>query len=186
MAGTAGDPGGGAAASPLRAHTVLRREAGAAGRETRGLIACISSTRSSCRDHDVPETSYDVHESLTPRRRGDPLPRAAIPCCSSPRATWATLRRRPTDIESGRPASGCGSRPRRARTARRTSRVVRASGTGRGRARRLPHTLNGLEGSPRTMIALLENGQNADGTVTVPPVLRPYLGGRDRLEPGAA
>ena len=56
-----------------------------------------------------------------------------------------------------------------------------------GRAERLPHTLNGSGVAlPRTMIALLENGQNADGTVTVPPVLRPYLGGRDRLEPGAA
>jgi seryl-tRNA synthetase len=52
---------------------------------------------------------------------------------------------------------------------------------------RFPHTLNGSGVAlPRTMIALLENGQNADGTVTVPPVLRPYLGGRERLEPGAA
>jgi seryl-tRNA synthetase len=35
------------------------------------------------------------------------------------------------------------------------------------------------------MIALLENGQNADGTVTLPVALRPYMGGRELLEPGS-
>jgi seryl-tRNA synthetase len=45
---------------------------------------------------------------------------------------------------------------------------------------RLVHTLNGSGlALPRTMIAVLENYQNPDGSVTVPPVLRPYLGGLD-------
>ncbi|MDT0309862.1 serine--tRNA ligase [Streptomyces sp. DSM 44917] len=45
-------------------------------------------------------------------------------------------------------------------------------------------TLNGtLCAVPRTIVALLENHQRADGSVHVPPVLRPYLGGRETLEP---
>ncbi|MEK7415598.1 MAG: serine--tRNA ligase [Planctomycetota bacterium] len=46
----------------------------------------------------------------------------------------------------------------------------------------LVHTLNGSGlALPRTIIALLENYQQADGSVIVPPVLRPYLGGLDRI-----
>jgi seryl-tRNA synthetase len=42
------------------------------------------------------------------------------------------------------------------------------------------HTLNGSGlALPRTMIAIIENYQNADGTFTVPDVLRPYLGGQE-------
>jgi seryl-tRNA synthetase len=47
-------------------------------------------------------------------------------------------------------------------------------------------TLNGtLCAVPRTIVALLENHQLADGSVRVPEVLRPYLGGREVLEPVA-
>ena len=47
-------------------------------------------------------------------------------------------------------------------------------------------TLNGtLCAVPRTIVALLENHQRADGTVRVPELLRPYLGGRELLEPVA-
>jgi seryl-tRNA synthetase len=45
-------------------------------------------------------------------------------------------------------------------------------------------TLNGtLVAMPRTIVALLENHQQADGSVTIPPALRPFLGGREVLEP---
>jgi seryl-tRNA synthetase len=45
------------------------------------------------------------------------------------------------------------------------------------------HTLNGSGlALPRVMIAVLENYQNADGSVTIPEVLRPYLGGLERIE----
>ncbi len=44
------------------------------------------------------------------------------------------------------------------------------------------HTLNGSGlALPRTMVAILENYQNEDGTVTVPEVLRPYMGGQERI-----
>ena len=46
------------------------------------------------------------------------------------------------------------------------------------------HTLNGSGlAVGRTLVALLENGQNADGTITLPAALRPYLGGIERLAP---
>ena len=45
------------------------------------------------------------------------------------------------------------------------------------------HTLNGSGlATPRIIIALLETYQQADGSVLIPAVLRPYLGGRDRIE----
>ena len=47
---------------------------------------------------------------------------------------------------------------------------------------RFAHTLNGSGlAVGRTLIAILENCQEADGTVTVPPALRPYLGGLERI-----
>jgi seryl-tRNA synthetase len=46
------------------------------------------------------------------------------------------------------------------------------------------HTLNGSGVAVgRALVAVLENGQQQDGAVTVPPALRPYLGGLDRLRP---
>ncbi len=44
------------------------------------------------------------------------------------------------------------------------------------------HTLNGSGlAVGRTLIAVMENWQNEDGSITVPPVLRPYMGGIERL-----
>lgn len=49
---------------------------------------------------------------------------------------------------------------------------------------KLVHTLNGSGVAlPRLMVALLEQHQNADGSVTIPEVLRPYMGGIEKLEP---
>jgi seryl-tRNA synthetase len=49
---------------------------------------------------------------------------------------------------------------------------------------RLVHTLNGSGlGMPRTLIAVLENYQRADGSVVVPEVLRPWMGGVDVIRP---
>ena len=48
----------------------------------------------------------------------------------------------------------------------------------------LVHTLNGSGlAVGRTLVALLENFQNADGSVTIPEALRPYLGGASELRP---
>ena len=50
----------------------------------------------------------------------------------------------------------------------------------------LVHTLNGSGlAVGRTLVAVLENYQNADGSVTIPEILRPYMGGMDRIETSA-
>jgi seryl-tRNA synthetase len=50
----------------------------------------------------------------------------------------------------------------------------------------LVHTLNGSGlAVGRTLVAILENHQNADGSVTIPAVLRPYMGGKATLAVGA-
>jgi seryl-tRNA synthetase len=47
------------------------------------------------------------------------------------------------------------------------------------------HTLNGSGlAVGRTLIAILENYQQSDGSVIIPPVLRPYMGGLERIEAG--
>jgi seryl-tRNA synthetase len=49
---------------------------------------------------------------------------------------------------------------------------------------RFVHTLNGSGlAVGRTLVAILENHQNPDGSVTIPPPLRPYMGGLDTLTP---
>ena len=49
---------------------------------------------------------------------------------------------------------------------------------------RLVHTLNGSGlAVGRTLVAVLENHQNADGSISIPAALRPYLGGVDKLVP---
>ena len=100
-------------------------------------------------------------------------------CCCAP-ATWASRRRRPT-------TSKCGCRARRryreisscsnteAFQARRANIKFRAGGTGKAE---FVHTLNGSGlAVGRTLIAILENYQQADGSVVVPAALRPYMGG---------
>ena len=67
--------------------------------------------------------------------------------------------------------------------ARRLDLRYRPSGGGRPR---FCHTLNNtVIASPRVLIAILENLQEADGGVRIPEVLRPWMGGRERLEPAA-
>jgi len=53
-----------------------------------------------------------------------------------------------------------------------------------GRRTRFVHTINGSGlGLPRTLIAVMENYQQADGSVVVPPVLQPWMGGIDQIQP---
>ena len=54
-----------------------------------------------------------------------------------------------------------------------------------GKGTRYVHTLNGSGlAVGRTMVAILENCQNADGSVTIPEALRPYMGGADKITRG--
>ena len=177
---------------PLRycAHTpCFRREAGAAGRETRGMIRVHQFDKVEMVAITTPEASYDALESLT----GDAeavlqaleIPYRVLLLAAGDMGNAAA---KTYDIEAWAPGVGmwlevssCSNCE--AYQSRRADLRFRAAGTG---GTRYPHTLNGSGVAlPRTMIALLENGQNEDGTVSVPLALRPYMGGRELLEPGS-
>jgi seryl-tRNA synthetase len=177
---------------PLRycAHTAcFRREAGAAGRETRGMIRVHQFDKVEMVAIATPETSYDILESLT----GDA--EAVLQALEIPyrvlllaAGDMGNASAKTYDIEAWAPGvhmwlevSSCSNCE--AYQSRRADLRFRSEGGG---GTRHPHTLNGSGVAlPRTMIALLENGQNADGTVTLPVALRPYMGGRELLEPGS-
>jgi hypothetical protein len=61
--------------------------------------------------------------------------------------------------------------------------IVDAGGEGAGKGETtFCHSLNNpVLASPRFLVPLLEMYQNADGSVTIPPALRPYMGGKDRI-----
>jgi seryl-tRNA synthetase len=68
--------------------------------------------------------------------------------------------------------------------ARRMQARFRADASGKPGKPELVHTLNGSGlAVGRTLVAVLENYQNADGSVTVPAALLPYMGGKNRLAP---
>ena len=176
---------------PLRycAHTpCFRREAGAAGRETRGMIRVHQFDKVEMVAIAAPEESYDVLESLTADAEAVlqalEIPYRVLLLAAGDMGNAAA---KTYDIEAWAPGvdmwlevSSCSNcEAYQSRRANLRFRAEGASGT------RHPHTLNGSGVAlPRTMIALLENGQNADGSVTLPVALRPYMGGRELLEPG--
>ena len=155
----------------------------AAGRDTRGIKRGHQFDKVEMVKFVAPETSLDELDA-----RCSPTPRT---CCKRPRAALprgarcapAICRSRParsTTSRCGRPAATSGSRSRPARNfgdfqARRA--IIRCRTAGKDKPR-FVHTLNGSGlALPRTLIAVLETYQHADGTVDVPEVLRPYLGG---------
>ena len=173
---------------PLRycAHTpCFRREAGAHGRETRGLIRVHQFDKVELVKITEPETSYEELESLVEDAEGvlQALGLAyrvvllAAGDMGNAAAKTYDLEVWAPGVEMWLEASSCSNCE--AYQARRANLRVKGEG---GSGTRYPHTLNGSGVAlPRTMIAILESYQNADGSVTVPQVLRPYLGGRETL-----
>lgn len=166
----------------------FRREAGAAGRETRGLIRVHQFDKVELVKFTEPETSYDELESLV-RDAEDVLralevPYRVVALCTGDLSFSAA---KCYDIEIWAPGqnawlevSSCSNfedfQARRAGIRYRTP---------QGKAA-FVHTLNGSGVAlARLYVALLENGQQADGSVTLPPAIRPYLGGLERLEPAS-
>ena len=93
---------------------------------------------------------------------------------------------RPRGVAAGRRTPT--ARSRRARTSRASRRGAcrRASGTSKGKTEPV-HTINGSGlAVGRTLVAVLENYQNADGSVTVPKALVPYMNGTERLDAEAS
>jgi seryl-tRNA synthetase len=170
---------------PLRytAYTpCFRREAGSYGRDTRGLIRLHQFNKVEMYWFTRPEDSDAAHEQLTRDAEGLlealELPYRRIELCGGDLGFSAA---RTYDLEvwlagagTYREISSCSTcadfQARRA--------AIRFRD---GKKTRLVHTLNGSGlAIGRTMAALLEHGQQADGSVRLPPVLIPYFGG-DRL-----
>lgn len=168
------------------AHTpCFRREAGAHGRETRGLIRVHQFDKVELVKITDPEISYDALESLVRDAEGIlqalGLTYRVVLLAAGDMGNAAAMT---YDLEVWAPgagawleASSCSNCE--AYQARRANLRIKAEGES---GTRYPHTLNGSGVAlPRTLVAILETFQNADGSVTVPEVLRPYLGGRVSL-----
>ncbi|MGF6757303.1 serine--tRNA ligase [Paraburkholderia sp. GAS42] len=174
----------------LTAHSpCFRSEAGSYGRDTRGLIRQHQFDKVEMVQIVAPETSYDALEQMVVHAETIlqklELPYRVITLCTGDMGFSST---KTYDLEVWVPAqntyreiSSC-SNTEAFQARRMHARYRNAQGKPE-----LVHTLNGSGlAVGRTLVAVLENFQNADGSVTVPAALRPYLGGVERLEVPAA
>lgn len=177
-----------ASALPIRmtAHTqCFRSEAGSAGKDTSGMLRQHQFEKVEMVSITTPETSLAEHERMTGcaeailQKLG--LPYRVIVLCTGDMGFGAT---KTHDLEVWLPGqntyreissvSVCGDFQARRMNAR-----FRPEGGGKPE---FVHTLNGSGlAVGRTLIAVLENGQQADGSVDLPEVLHPYLGGKTRI-----
>jgi seryl-tRNA synthetase len=163
----------------------FRAEAGSAGRDTKGMIRQHQFSKVELVSITTPEQSNDEHERMTQcaetvlKRLG--LPFRTIVLCTGDMGFSA---RKTYDIEVWLPSqdkyreisscSNCGDFQARRMKAR--SRKKGEKGN------RFVHTLNGSAlAVGRTMVAILENYQQADGSIELPDVLHPYMGGLTRI-----
>ena len=163
----------------MTAHTpCFRSEAGSAGRDTRGLIRQHQFEKVEMVQIVHPETSMQALEDMTGQAeyilQQLGLPYRVIVLCGGDMGFSAV---KTYDIEVWLPSqttyreisscSNCGDFQARRMQARVKD----------GKKTELVHTLNGSGlAVGRTLLAIMENYQNADGTITVPEVLRPYMG----------
>ncbi len=175
---------------PLRLTALtlcFRSEAGAAGRDTRGFIRQHQFEKCELVSIVRPEDSEAEHQRMT-RAAETILERLALPyrkllLCTGDMGFGA---RKTYDLEVWLPGQGAYRE------------ISSCSNTGDFQARRMNtryrvagekrtefvHTLNGSGlAVGRTLVAVIENYQNADGSVTVPEALRPYMGGLEVITP---
>jgi len=168
----------------------FRSEAGSYGKDTRGLIRQHQFQKVELVKLCRPESSYEEHEGLLAdaeevlRRLGLHY-RVSLLCAGDMGFGAAKC----YDLEVWLPGQGAyreissvsnfeDFQARRAKI-----RYRPAKDEGKGDKPRLVHTLNGSGlAVGRTVVALLENGQKADGSIDLPEVLWPYLGGLRRIE----
>jgi seryl-tRNA synthetase len=166
----------------------FRSEAGSYGADVRGLIRQHQFDKVELVKFTTPEQSYDELETLT-RNAETVLEQLGLPYRTVLLCTGDTgfASAKTYDIEVWLPSqqtyreiSSCSNTE--AFQARRASIRYRPDGTGKAD---FVHTLNGSGlAVGRTLIAILENYQQADGSVTVPAALRPYMGGMERISQG--
>jgi seryl-tRNA synthetase len=163
----------------------FRSEAGSYGADVRGLIRQHQFDKVELMTFAAPEQSYAEHERLTANAE-EVLKRLELPYRTMLLCTGDTgfASAKTYDIEVWLPGqnafreiSSCSNTE--AFQARRANIKYRPQGSGKPE---FVHTLNGSGlAVGRTLIAILENYQQADGTVTVPAALRPYMDGRETI-----
>lgn len=176
------------AALPMRLTALtacFRAEAGSAGRDTRGMIRQHQFTKVEMVSVTTPEQSGAEHERMTACAeavlQGLGLPYRVMLLCTG---DMGFASQKTYDLEVWLPGqatyreisscSVCGDFQARRMDAR-----YRPAG---GKGTRFVHTLNGSGVAVgRALVAVLENYQNPDGSVTVPDVLRPAMGGLERI-----
>ena len=164
----------------------FRKEKGAHGIEERGVYRIHQFEKQEMIVVCRPEDSMDWYEKMWRMSvelfRSMDIPVRQLECCSG---DLADLKVKSCDIEAWSPRQG------------KYFEVCSCSNLGDAQARRLkmrvkgedgkmylPHTLNNtVVAPPRMLIAFLENHLCTDGSVTIPEVLRPYMGGTEKLVP---
>ena len=174
---------------PLKftAHSpCFRSEAGSHGKDTRGLIRQHQFDKVEMVQVVQPENSYAALEEMVSHAENIlkllELPYRVITLCTGDMGFGAA---KTYDLEVWVPAqntyreiSSCSN------CEDFQARRMKARFKGEDGKNRLLHTLNGSGlAVGRTLVAVLENHQNADGSINIPQALRPYLGGLEKLEP---
>jgi seryl-tRNA synthetase len=173
---------------PLRftAYTpCFRAEAGAAGKDTRGMIRMHQFSKVELVSITAPEQSNAEHERMTDCAQQIlktlELHHRVVMLCTgdlgfSARKTydievWLPGQNRFREISS---CSNCGDFQARRMNARFRPKDAKQT--------RFVHTLNGSSlALGRTMVAIMENYQQSDGSIAIPDALRPYMGGQERI-----
>lgn len=165
----------------------FRAEAGSAGRDTRGLIRQHQFNKVEMVKFSNPDTSFDELEKLTDNAeevlRLLELPHRVITLCTGDIGFGSA---KTYDVEVWMPAQGCYREISSCSNmtdfqARRGNIKFRREVKGKPE---FVHTLNGSGlAVGRTVAAILENNQEADGSVRIPKALQPYMGGVEVLKP---
>ncbi|GAB3431084.1 serine--tRNA ligase [Massilia solisilvae] len=173
----------------ITAHTpCFRSEAGSYGRDTRGMIRQHQFDKVELVQVAHPEKSYETLEEMVGQAetilKNLGLPYRVVALCTGDMGFSAA---KTYDLEVWLPAQNTYreisslSNTEAFQARRMQARFRNAAGKPE-----LVHTLNGSGlAVGRTLVAVLENYQQADGSVVIPEVLRPYMGGLERLVPAA-
>ncbi len=161
----------------------FRKEKGAHGIEERGVYRIHQFEKQEmivvCKPEESPMWFEKLWQNTVDLFRSMDIPVRTIECCSG---DLADLKVKSYDVEAWSPRQ------------KKYFEVGSCSNLGDAQARRLKIRVNGKDGKyfahtlnntvvapPRMLIAFLENNLNADGTVNIPEVLRPYMGGKDKI-----
>ncbi len=165
----------------------FRKEVGAHGIEERGIYRLHQFEKQEmvviCKQEDSMKFYDELWQTSSAFFKSINIPHEVRECCSG---DLADLKVKSCDINAWSP-----------RQNKYTGELGSCSTLGDAQARRLgikyktadgknvyPHTLNNtVVAPPRMLIAFMENNLEADGSVNIPPVLRPYMGGKERILP---